>query len=139
VLQALDLSAASGACDSYIVGESHYQLELRRIARRGRTFVAVPLPEPTNRGDPNAIRVVAENGGNGGVLEPRGCVDYREVFALLARHGRGAVCRAVPIGGIRDKRHHGAMLNLRDPQSVLVDIRDTLAPGTVVSETVQPF
>jgi hypothetical protein len=31
------------------------------------------------------------------------------------------------------------MLNLKDVETILVDIRDTLAPGTAVSPNVQPF
>jgi len=41
----LDLSDPSGECDFHIVGESNYQPELRRIAKSGRTFLAVLMRE----------------------------------------------------------------------------------------------
>jgi hypothetical protein len=138
-LRALDLSAAGGDTDFHIVGEASYQPELRRVARSGRTFTAVLMAEPTNPHDPNAIRVCAEGGKTVGYLSREYCIDYKEVFALLAAHGHVGACRAKLIGGVGDKKSYGVMLNLRDPESLLVDIRDTLAPGTPVSDNVQPF
>jgi hypothetical protein len=48
-------------------------------------------------------------------------------------------CRAKLIGGTPGKRTLGVLIDLRDAEELLTDIRDTLAPGTPVSETVQPF
>ena len=139
-LDALDLSDPKGECDFHIVGESNYQPELRRIAKSGRTFLAVVMLEPNNPRDPNAIRVCADGGGRTiGYLDRDYALDYHSVFALLAQHDRVGACRAKLIGGIGDKKSFGVMLNLRDPESLLVDIRDTLAPGSAVSADVQPF
>jgi hypothetical protein len=43
------------------------------------------------------------------------------------------------IGGVGEKRHFGVMLNLKVPETILMDVRDTLAPGSPVSNSVQPF
>ena len=138
-LQALDLSDPSGECDFHIVGESNYQPELRRVAKSGRTFLAVLMPEPSNPRDPNAIRVVAEGGRTVGYLDRGYAVEYGEAFSLLATYGRVGACRAKLIGGVGEKRSFGVMLNLKDPETILTDIRDTLAPGSPVSNSVQPF
>ena len=97
-LQALDLSDPSGECDFHIVGESNYQPELRRVARSGRTFLAVLIPEPSNPKDPNAIRVVAEGGRTIGYLDRDYARQYQEAFSLL-----------------------------KDAETILADIRDTRA------------
>lgn len=138
-MQALDLSAPDGECDFHIVGESNYQPELRRVSRSGRTFLAVLALEPTNPVDPNAIVVIAEGGKKVGYLNRDYAADYHEVFTLLAKHGRLGACRAKLIGGVGKKKSFGVMLNLKDPETLLVDVRDTLAPGTPVSDTVRPF
>lgn len=138
-IRALDLSDPSGDCDFHIVGESNYQPELRKVARSSRTFLAVVMPEPTNPRDPNAIRVCAEGGRTIGYLDRDYAIQYQEAFALLAKHGYVGACRAKLIGGTAGKKSFGVMLNIKDPQTILVDIRDTLGPGTAVSPTVQPF
>jgi hypothetical protein len=138
-IQAFDLSDRRGDTDFHIVGESRYQPELRRVAKSGRLFTAVLMPEPTNPYDRNAICVTAEAGKTVGYLDRAWAVEYQEVFALLARHGRVGACRAKLIGGVGNKKSYGVLLNLRDRESLLVDIRDALAPGTPVSDHVQPF
>ena len=138
-LQALDLSDPAGECDFHIVGEANHQPELRRIARSGRAFLAVLAPERSNRYDPNAIRVYAADGRTIGYLSRDYAVEYFEVFALLEQHGRVGACRAKLIGGIGEKKSFGVMLNLKDPETILTDIRDTLAPGTAASANVHPF
>ena len=138
-LQALDLSDPSGECDFHIVGESNYQPEPRRVARSGRTFRAVVLPEPSNPRDPNAIRVCAEGGRTVGYFDRDYARQYREVFVLLASHNHVGACKAKLIGGVPGKKSFGVMLNIKDPETILVDVRDTLAPGSEVSSSVQPF
>jgi hypothetical protein len=138
-VQALELSDPAGECDFHIVGESNYQPELRRVAKSGRTFLAVLAPERKNPRDANAIRVCAEGGRTVGYLSRDYAIEYREVFALLEQHGRVGACRAKLIGGVGAKKSFGVMLNLKDVETILVDIRDTLAPGTAVSPNVQPF
>jgi hypothetical protein len=137
--RALDCSNKGGDCGFAIVGESHYQPELRRIAKRGRSFLAVPTAEPTNSYDPNAIRVCAEGGRTIGYLSRENAIEYKEVFGLLAAHNHVAACRAKLIGGTPGKPTFGVLLNLRDTEELLTDIRDTLAPGTAVSASVAPF
>ena len=104
-LKALDLSDSAGECDFHIVGESNYQPELRRVAKSGRTFLAVVMSEPTNPKDPNAIRVCAEGGRTIGYFDRDYARQYREAFALLASHGHVAACRAKLIGGVPGKKH----------------------------------
>jgi len=101
-------------------------------------LVVAVMPEPTNPRDPHAIRVCAEGGRTIGYLDRDYALQYQEAFALLATHWHVGACRAKLIGGIGDKKSFGVMLNLKDPESVLIDIRDTLAPGTAASDTVQP-
>jgi hypothetical protein len=48
-------------------------------------------------------------------------------------------CRAELIGGVGEKRSFRVMPNLKDPETILTDIRDTLAPGTAASSSVQTF
>ena len=138
-LRALDCGEKDGGCGFAIVGESNYQPALRRIAKRGRSFRAVLIPEPSNPYDPNAIRVCAEGGGTIGHLSRENALEYREVFALLSRYDHVGACRAKLIGGTPGKPTFGVLIDLRDAEELLTDIRDTLAPGTPLSENVQPF
>ena len=138
-VQALDLSDPAGECDFHIVGESNYQPELRKIAKSGRTFLAVLARERNNPRDAKAIRVCAEGGRTVGYLSRDYAIEYHEVFAVLEQHGRVGACRAKLIGGIGEKKSFGVMLNLKDVETILVDIRDTIAPGAPVSSNVQPF
>jgi hypothetical protein len=43
------------------------------------------------------------------------------------------------IGGVGEKRSFGVMLNLKDAETILTDIRETVTPGSPVSNSVQPF
>jgi hypothetical protein len=137
--QALDLSDPAGECDFHIVGESNYQPELRRVAKSGRTFLAVVMREPTNPADPNAIRVLAEGGKTVGYMSRDYAAEYQNVFRLLEKHGRVGACRAKLIGGVGHKKSFGVMINIKDTETILVDVRDTLEPGQAVAADVQPF
>jgi hypothetical protein len=99
----------------------------------------VLIPEPTNPYDPNAIRVCAEGGGTIGYLSRENAIEYKEVFAQLAAHQHVGACRAKLIGGTPEKSTYGVLINLRDTEERLMDIRDTLAPGTPLSDSVPPF
>jgi hypothetical protein len=136
-MAALDLGGASNFSVS-VVGESHYQAELRRIAKDGRTFVAALIPEPENPVHPLAIRVCANDGGTVGHLSRGDARAYREVFEKLSKHGKVAACKGKLIGGYGDKHSFGVVLDLREPASLLTDIRDTLEPSQSVSESVAP-
>ncbi len=137
-LRALDCGD-HGDCGFAIVGESNYQPALRRIAKRSRFFRAVLIPETSNPYDPNAIRVFAQDGGTIGYLSRDNALEYREVFALLSRYGHVGACRAKLIGGMPGKPTLGVLIDLKDTEQLLTDIRDTLAQGTPVSESVPPF
>jgi hypothetical protein len=138
-LQALDLSDPAGECDFHIVGESNYQPELRRVSKSGRTFLTVLMREPTNPADSNAIRVVAEGGKTVGYMSREYAAEYQAVFRLLEKHERVGACRAKLIGGVGHKKSYGVMINIKDTETILVDVRDTLESGQAVASDVQPF
>ena len=138
-IRAADCSEPGGDCGFAIVGESNYQPMLRRIAKQGRNFRALLIPEPHNAYDPNAIAVWAEGGGPIGYLSRENALEYREVFAFLTERQHVGVCRAKLIGGTPGKRTYGVLIDLRETESLLTDLRDSFAPGTPVSDRVQPF
>ena len=138
-IRAADCSEPGGDCGFAIVGESNYQPMLRRVAKQGRNFRALLIPEPNNPYDPNAIAVWAEGGGPIGYLSRENALEYREVFAFLTERQHVGVCRAKLIGGTPGKRTYGVLIDLRETESLLTDLRDSLAPGTPVSDRVQPF
>jgi hypothetical protein len=72
-------------------------------------------------------------------LSRENAIEYKEVFALLAAHRHVGACRAKLIGGTAEKSTYGVLINLRDTDELLTDIRDTLAPGTPLSDRVPPF
>lgn len=137
--RAADCGEPDGDCGFGIVGESNYQPMLRRVAKQGRTFRALLVPEPNNPYDPNAIVVLAEGGGPIGYLSRDNALEYREVFAFLTERQHVGFCRAKLIGGTPGKPTYGVLINLRETESLLTDLRDSLAPGTPVSDRVQPF
>jgi hypothetical protein len=139
-LPTLDLGSLSVKSDFHIVGESQYQGRLRNVSEStGRTFRAVLMPEPTNAYDPNAIRVVVEGGDTVGYLSREDALRYAPVFALLRRHNHVGLCRARLTGGEGSKRSFGVLLNLREADQLLVDLRNSLEPGAVVDPSVKPF
>lgn len=138
-VRAADCSEPDGDCGFAIVGESNYQPMLRRVAKQGRSFQALLIPEPHNPYDPNAIAVWAEGGGPIGYLSRDNALEYRDVFAFLAERQHVGMCRAKLIGGTPGKRTYGVLIDLRETESLLTDLRDSLAPGTPVSDRVQPF
>lgn len=107
-----------------VVGESHYQQALEKIAG-GRTkdgvditTVAVLAPEPRNRHDRNAVQVLISgkvvgylSRENAEILQPR-------ILQLQKQTGGGVACRARIVGGWDrgrgDRGHFGVRLYL-DP------------------------
>lgn len=138
-IRAADCSEPDGGCGFAIVGESNYQPMLRRLAKHGRNFRALLIPEPGNSYDSNAIAVWAETGGPIGYLSRENALEYRGVFAFLTEHQHVGLCRAKLIGGTPGKNTYGVLIDLRETESLLTDLRDSLAPGTQVSDRVQPF
>jgi hypothetical protein len=122
-----------------VVGESAYQGTLDRIGG-GRTIngcretdhTAVLVPEPTNRYDGNAVRVVvipwgASNGsGLVGYLSREDAVAYRPLIDRLADVGRLVACAASLIGGWDrggdDRGHIGVLLHIDTPEGALTEV-----------------
>jgi hypothetical protein len=131
------LDIGTGRCNFSIVGEASYQGRLRNIATVDRSFTALLLPEPTNAYDPNAIRVVAEGGDTVGYFTKEDAVHYAPAFELLTQHGHIGACHAQLIGGTRDKRRFGVVLNLPELDELLTFLRDTFEPAAGADD--QPF
>ena len=112
---------------------------LGRVGKQERNFRALLIPEPNNSYDPNAIAVWADGGGPIGYLPRENALEYREVFAFLTERQHVGICRAKLIGGTPGKPTYSALINLRETESLLTDLRDSLAPGTPVSDRVEPF
>ncbi|SEH16317.1 HIRAN domain-containing protein [Thermoleophilum album] len=119
---ALQISAtlSEGRFRVEVVGESRYQEALEAIAG-GRTeegadleTVALLVPEPTNRYDPNAVQVMIDgkvvgylSRENAEVLQPR-------ILEMVRRTRRAVACRARVVGGWNrgrgDRGHFGVRL-----------------------------
>ncbi len=132
-----------------VVGESHRQDALRRVASRTtdcrpyladltgrarkiaesepdrRWFRAVLIPEPTNKYDRNAIAVHVDGVGLIGYLSRDDAVDYHPVFAALRARGVGAgTCPAMLVGGDRGRPSYGAVLCLSSATTILDDLNE---------------
>ncbi len=102
-----------------IVGESHYQDQLRAIAA-GRAekgerveFRVVLMPEPKNKYDPNAVAVYTENGGIVGHLSREDAEDYQPaITAFIKTRGKYPSCNAMMAGGRGDKKTIGVWLDI---------------------------
>jgi hypothetical protein len=94
----------SGHARVGIVGESHYQDELARIAgpkQPGGVHLettAVLLPEPENPFDANAIAVHVLGGGKVGYLSREDAVDYGPLVRRNTRSDAVAACEAIILG-----------------------------------------
>lgn len=120
-----------------VVGESHYQGSLERIAG-GRTIDgpkyrdhhAMLLPEPNNPYEGNAVRVVvvtsAGTGGTVGYLSRDDAVAYRPVIDRLATEGKLAACRASLSGGWDrgdgERGSFGVRLSIGTPDALLGEL-----------------
>lgn len=115
-----------------VVGESNYQDALLEVAG-GKTehgpvnveHTAILLPEPANRFDPNAVRVVILPGGLVGYLCREDAVDYRAVIDRLASIGQVVACHAQLTGGwLRgdDEGSFGAELQLGSPNDLMSEL-----------------
>ena len=110
---------ATGDFSQPIVGESHYQEQLRAIAA-GRTakgerveFRVVLMPEPKNKYDPNAVVLYAENGGIIGHLSREDAEEYQPaIAAFIKTRGRYPSCNAMMAGGRGDKKTIGVWLDI---------------------------
>jgi hypothetical protein len=133
-----------------VVGESHRQDVLRRLAQRttgsaefldelhgrarkvgdekhdGRWFRAALIREPSNEWDSNAIGVWADGVGLVGYLDRDDAIDYQIIFEALNRHGCAvASCPAFLIGGEPHKPSYGVMLCLSSPELICSELAAT--------------
>lgn len=132
-----------------VVGESAYQGTLERIGGgrtidgcRDRDHTAVLLPEPMNRYDSSAVRVVlipwGSSRGSGliGYLTREDAVAYRPIVDRLAAVGRVAACAASLKGGWDrgrgDRGHIGVRLHIDAPDGLATELEadpDCLRPA----------
>jgi HIRAN domain len=143
--QTMDALALHAAGRVAVVGESHRQEALARVALaatgpepyleelKGRAramakkpdrvwFQAALLREPGNPYDPNAIAVHAVGVGLVGYLDRETAIDYGPVFEELARQGYSVgACPAVLIGG-GEGLSWGVVLCLSSAEAVLGDL-----------------
>jgi hypothetical protein len=128
-----------------IVGESHYQDELRALSRRTsnaapyrsdlaayaadvadeepdrRWFMAVLVREPENPYDSEAVAVHAKGGGKVGYLSRNDARRYGQVFKSLEKRGfDAAACPAMLNGG--GAKSFGVVLAISAPGPVLNDL-----------------
>jgi hypothetical protein len=122
-----------------VVGESAYQGTVEVIAG-GRTpdgaarrdHTAVLLPEPTNRYDSWAVRVVvvpyggSTGSGLVGYLSREDAVAYRPLIDRLAAVGRIVGCAASLTGGwdrgLGDRGHFGVRLHIATPPAAMREL-----------------
>jgi ssDNA-binding Zn-finger/Zn-ribbon topoisomerase 1 len=121
-----------------VVGESHYQPALERMAG-GRTNVgarhpdhmAVLLPEPTNEWDPNAVRVLLVAGSSAalvGYLSREDAIAYRPVIDRVAERGEVTMCHASLKGGWDQGVSFGVMLRIGAPWSLMAECDSAWGP-----------
>ncbi len=117
--QGATVDPSSGDFHLSVVGESHYQDELRRIAA-GRTekrerveFRVVLIPELDNKYDPQAVAIHADQGGIIGYLSREDAAEYQPaIIAMKESKGHYPACKAVLIGGYEGKPSIGVVLDL---------------------------
>ncbi|GBD45817.1 hypothetical protein HRbin41_00633 [bacterium HR41] len=105
-----------------VVGESRYQDVLERIvggrSEDGANYptMAILLPEPENRYDPNAVQVLIAGLVVGYLSRANARVMHRPLMHFMARHDRAFACRALIKGGWDrgpdDRGHFGVELCL---------------------------
>jgi tetratricopeptide (TPR) repeat protein len=123
--RALDISTGTGGYDLAVVGESQYQMTLRRLAgnrreRREEVLLrAWLLPEPHNPYDRNAVAVVLDDGQCVGYLAREFAGEFQPALLELEAEGFACYCRAKLVGGYGDKRSLGVVLDVRDPRDGL--------------------
>ncbi len=139
-VRALDFSTGGSTEDlTETVGESHYQENLGRLAvnlglTRGEIDGAecrvLLQREPGNPYDPNAVRVIDGWARTLGYLSRENALLYQACFDIAARNGYSAgTCPARLYGGDDDRPSIGVWLDLKDPSTLLSDLRETFAGG----------
>jgi hypothetical protein len=88
-----------------IVGEQSYSATLDELGRdeleaEGKVVLDfLVVPEPTNRYDPNAIRVAVEGQGTVGYFSREDAVEFAKLRELLIAQGAAGMCRGTLTGG----------------------------------------
>jgi hypothetical protein len=113
---------ALGEFDFEVVGESHYQQALRRLAQphdehgADKQCVAELIPERDNPHDPQAVRV-AIDGNTVGYLSRDDARSFRRRLSSRKRGGQVTACDAVIRGGgVRDdgeRLFYGVWLDIK--------------------------
>ncbi len=107
-----------------VAGESHYQEALRALTGSDggesvrREFQAVLAPEPENRHDPNAVRVLIAD-RRVGHLPREEAAAYRPMLERLAERGRRGSCEALVSGRGGSTSNIGVFLKLPEPDEGL--------------------
>ena len=102
-----------------------------------RDHQAVLLPEPDNKYDPNAVRVVVLPEGVIGYLKRADAVAYRPAIDRLAANGMLTACRASLSGGwdrSGDRGFIGVRLHMAKPKALLAEMEQALESAAVPSQ-----
>lgn len=101
----------NGDFDLEVVGESHYQAQLQRVAKGARRAEAIAVLEldDANPHDKKAVRVSIE-GGAVGYLSREAARAFRKGVAKSAPGLRAFSCDAVIVGG--KGKHYGVWLDI---------------------------
>jgi hypothetical protein len=92
-----------------VVGESHYQEALRRLAANGQTAAVTIEGEPNNLRDGNAVRVADSNGETLGYLAKGQYTQLKKIART-----RPLTCLAELCGGTPEKPSVGLVVDLGD-------------------------
>ena len=109
-----------------VAGESHYQEALQALtgsdggAPVRREFQAVLAPEPDNRHDPNAVRVLIAD-QHVGYLPREDARAYGAMLEGLAERGRRGTCEAMVSGRGGGASNIGVFLRLPEPEEGAAD------------------
>ncbi len=114
-----------------VAGESHYQEALRALTGNDgsepvrQEVEAVLTPEPENRYDPNAVKILIA-GRHVGYLPREDAAAYRPMLERLTERGRRGACEAMVSarGGTPGASNIGVFLRLPEPDepSVASDV-----------------
>ncbi|MBX9850113.1 MAG: HIRAN domain-containing protein [Rhodocyclaceae bacterium] len=103
-----------GLFEFEVVGESHYQQALSRIAQSSvdRTVVAVLIPEDQNKYDKNAVRVDVD-GMTVGYLSREDAKSFRRRLSQKQLSGKATLCGAQIYGGPLPEKSFGIWLDIK--------------------------
>lgn len=126
-----EFNAGCGQFGLEVVGESQYQpaiLRASRSARRqaGRRIIRVRVErEPTNPYDPQAVRVISNDGETVGYLSRESASSYQKALTEFEKAGLTVTCAASLFGGDAEKPTLGLYLDLLFPKKLKAAIPRT--------------